>query len=102
MSLNLKDLDVIHAIMDKESRRGFSKVNATTTKEIQDITGFSNSKIRSALGKFKKLGWVDEGVKDGLSKCYYVTVSGLDGLDELTDTSEDFSEDEERKEGDSE
>lgn len=84
MLLNLNDIEIIKAMMDKESGRGFSKGYGATVKEIHEITGLSISKIRSSINKFKRMEWVDDALKDGAIKCYYVTEIGIDGLEDLT------------------
>lgn len=94
MLLNLNDIDIIKAMMDKNTGRGFSKSYGSTVKDVEEITELSISKIRSSINKFKNMGWIDEGVKDGKTKCYYVTEEGIAGLEDLTATTNRFSDDE--------
>lgn len=96
MLLNLNDIDIIRSMMDKKTGRGFSKSYGSTVKEVQELTGLSISKVRSSINKFKKMGWVDEGIKDRKTKCYYVTEQGIYGLEDLTATTDktnDYYED---------
>ena len=103
MNINSYDIKVIEALMDKESMCGFSKAKGTTIYTVEELTKLSNSKVRSALKKFKELGWVDDGIKTMNKHCkkhehlssneerkpnvfyktYYVTKEGLEGIKEL-------------------
>ena len=90
VSLNLNDIKILKAIFDPKTKRGFVKSYGTSVKEIQDETSFSLSKIRSTLQKFKKMGWITEGVKDERCKSYCITEKGYDGLSNLTDMTVDL------------
>lgn len=92
MLLNLNDIEIIKAMMDEESGRGFSKGYGSSVKEVHEITGLSISKVRSSFNKFKKMEWIDDAVKDNQTKCYYVTEKGIDGLEDLTATTNRINE----------
>ena len=89
-SITFTDITIIESIMDKKKKKGFSKSNGTNVNEIKDITGFSLSKIRSSLKKFKDMGWIEEGIKEERVKNYYVTEKGFLGIAELTQITVDL------------
>lgn len=85
--INTNDILILKAIIDKEDNRGLSKAKGSTISQIQSRCELSDAKIRRTLRKFKKEGWIDEGVKVLNSKRYYVTEKGLKELMELRKTN---------------
>ena len=102
-TINLYDIKIINAVMDRETKRGFSKSKGTTVYQIERKTKLSSSKVRTSLKMFKEKGWVDEGIKttrkypddveDNITSSktiymtYYITAEGLEGIKSLKETS---------------
>ena len=66
---------------DKNSpTKGYTKGNGTTIKEIIDITGLSEGKVRTTVTKLVKDGFLNLGISQGRTRTYYITKEGIEEL----------------------
>lgn len=77
MSLNISDYQVLNSIIDRDNKKGMSKLRGVTVMELVDITGFSSTKVRNSLKKLIDKGFVAYAVKRVRSDAFHITEDGL-------------------------
>ena len=75
-----KDISILRQI---KKRNATTELMSMSIKKLQEDTDVSVLKIRQALSKFIKDGYVNEGFKKGNAKTYYITNEGISKLYEL-------------------
>lgn len=75
-----KDITVLRAIKMKNA---ITDMMSVSRKTLQDDTKLSYLKVRQALLKLIKDGYVKEGFKQGNAKTYYITHEGISKLYQL-------------------
>lgn len=75
-----KDISILRQI---KKRNAITELMSMSIKRLQEDTDISALKIRQALSKFIKDGYVNEGFKKGNAKTYYITNEGISKLYEL-------------------
>jgi Fe2+ or Zn2+ uptake regulation protein len=60
-----------------------NKLQSLTRRQLEKLTGLSIHTVIKATNIFLELGYIAEGVYEGISKCYYLTQKGIDERVEL-------------------
>lgn len=88
INLTENDIRVLMCSFDKDTGLGLSKVMSLSIDELKERIDklseekewelISLSKIRNAVVKLMKMGYLDFGVKRGLKNTYHVTAIGIE------------------------
>ncbi len=97
MSFSKMDYSILGAIVDEDSpnKKGLSRLNGTSYKELQIKTGASQSKIQKTITEFIKLGFVKQGINNGRNKTFILTPEGYNEIKDIHKSIIDFEEDDE-------
>lgn len=82
-NLSITDYKILKSIRDKDKDTGYTQLKSTTKKTISEKTQFSDSTIARSLVKLLKCGYIDEGIKQGRNKAYYITIKGKEWIAEI-------------------
>lgn len=80
---DFKILLAVASIKRNGERVGGCSVKAVTVKEIGQMIRLSNVKIHQSLSAFIEYGYIQEGLKIGKAKTFYVTETGFSFLVDL-------------------
>lgn len=82
--LNLNDFKILISLIDKnDSTVGKSKLKGKTIAELAEQTKFSKVKVGQVIKNFSELGFIEEGLKKGRAKTYFLTYEGLSKINEF-------------------
>ncbi len=71
---NKNDYKILESLIERQCN---APVASLTIKQLINITGMSLSKVRSVIGKFLLMNFIQEGSKDGNNKTYFTTEDGV-------------------------
>lgn len=80
---DFKILLAVASVKRNGERVGGSSLKAVTVKEVGSLIKLSNVKIHQTLSAFIDYGYIQEGLKIGKAKTFYVTETGFSFLLEL-------------------
>lgn len=60
-----------------------TELRAYTIAHLRDKTNLSMNKVRRSIEIFKGIGYVQEGIKSGRAKTYYITIAGINRIDSI-------------------
>lgn len=85
---NSNDIVIFRAIYNEKEQRGMSLAKGSTIEDILrnlDLEKpLSEAKVRATVRKLKEDGYIAEGIKVVNLKTYYITIKGLELLEEIT------------------
>lgn len=79
--MNLNDFTILISLLDKnDATIGKSKLKGLTKAEIASKSKFSVAKVGQVIKEFLELGYLDEGLKKGRAKTFFITYKGLEKI----------------------
>ena len=82
--INLNDFAILLALLDPDDKSiGRSKIKGVTKSEVSIKSKFSIAKVGQVFKNFILLGYIEEGLRKGRAKTFFITNKGLEKISEF-------------------
>lgn len=76
-NLNKYDYKLLNVIRDKKA---YGKLKALSINELIELSNLSEARVRIGKDRLLAMGYIEEGLKDGKAKTFYMTQLGKQEL----------------------
>lgn len=84
---NINDFKILISFLSKDDATlGKSKITGLTKSDIAKKSKFSVAKVGQVITYFVEIGLLEEGLKKGRAKTFFVTYDGLKKIDEFKES----------------